>query len=171
MSDLIGVVEKGEKSLVFSQWDDMLSIMEHALKANQIDYVRPKSVKKIGDVMNKFRSNHCHVLLMHVKHGAEGLTLVEANHIFMIEPLLNHSVDSQAINRIHRIGQTMKTYVHRYLIADTIEMKIDKIRMERQANTQGTMANDQKKTKFDSLCNAGGFDGGCSRNELQNLLH
>lgn len=93
-------MELGEKSIVFSQWDDMLSIMEHALQANSIRYVRPKSIKKFGDSMKSFRTSSCHVLLMHVKHGAEGLTLVEANHVFMIEPLLNHSMDSQAINRV-----------------------------------------------------------------------
>jgi E3 ubiquitin-protein ligase SHPRH len=100
ISDLLGVVEMGEKSIVFSQWDDMLSIMECAFAANSIRYVRPKSIKKFGDSLKFFRSNTCHVLLLHVKHGAEGLTLVEANHVFMIEPLLNYSMDSQAINRV-----------------------------------------------------------------------
>lgn len=172
ISDLLEVVEKGEKSLVFSQWDDMLSIMEHALEANKIEYIRPKSMKRIGDVMDIFRTNHCHVLLMHVKHGAEGLTLVEANHVFMVEPLLNHNVDSQAINRIHRIGQTQKTFIHRYLIADTVEMKIDKIRMERQENPDSYSAgsNQHKPQHDESICNAGGFDDGCSQNELKKLL-
>ncbi len=100
ISDLIGVVQAGDKSIVFSQWEDMLMIVEHALKANHVRYVRPKSVKKFGDSMKFFRTSNCHVLLLNVKHGAEGLTLVEANHIFMIEPLLNHSMDSQAINRV-----------------------------------------------------------------------
>ena len=90
----------GEKGVVFSQWDDMLSIMEHALRSNSIHYVRPVSVKKFGQAMNYFRTSKCHVLLLNVKHGAEGLTLVEANHVFMIEPLLNHSMDAQAINRV-----------------------------------------------------------------------
>lgn len=102
ISDLLEVVEVGEKSIVFSQWDDMLHILEIALQTNSILYVRPKSIKKFGDSMNYFRTSKCHVLLLHVKHGAEGLTLVEANHVFMIEPLLNHSMDSQAINRVSR---------------------------------------------------------------------
>lgn len=100
ISDILEVIELGEKSIVFSQWDDMLHIMETAMRANSIQYVRPKSIKSFGDSMRFFRTPKCQVLLMHVKHGAEGLTLVEANHIFMIEPLLNHSMDSQAINRV-----------------------------------------------------------------------
>jgi E3 ubiquitin-protein ligase SHPRH len=102
VSDLLGVIEMGEKSIVFSQWDDMLHIMEIALETNLIQHVRPKSMKKFGDSMNYFRTSDCHVLLLHVKHGAEGLTLVEANHVFMIEPLLNYSMDSQAINRVSK---------------------------------------------------------------------
>jgi E3 ubiquitin-protein ligase SHPRH len=68
--------------------------------------VRPKSIKNIGACLTFFRSNQCHVLLLHVKHGAEGLTLVEANHVFMVEPLLNHSIDSQAINRVSSANST-----------------------------------------------------------------
>ena len=100
IADLLGVVATGEKSIVFSQWDDMLHILEIALQTNSVSYVRPKSMHKFGDSMNYFRTSKCHVLLLHVKHGAEGLTIVEANHVFMIEPLLNHSMDSQAINRV-----------------------------------------------------------------------
>lgn len=100
ISDLLEVVEVGEKSVVFSQWDDMLAIMEHALTSNSIHYVRPTSIKKFGAAMKYFRTSSCHVLLLNIKHGAEGLTLVEANHVFMIEPLLNHCMDAQAINRV-----------------------------------------------------------------------
>lgn len=53
--------------------------------------------------------------------GAEGLDLVQASHVFLLEPLLNPALESQAVNRIHRIGQTRPTYVHKYAISDTIE--------------------------------------------------
>lgn len=85
----------------------------------------------------------------------------------MIEPLLNCGLDNQAINRIHRIGQTCKTYVHRYLIENTIEVKIDKLRMERQEDQIEDSVNESKKTAF----NAGGIDGGFnSQTELLEIL-
>ena len=174
IADIIDVNAKAQKSIVFSQWDDMLTIMEHALAANDLQYIRPKTGKQFGNDMMIFRNTRCNVLLMHVKNGAEGLTLVEANHVFMIEPLLNHSLDSQAVNRIHRIGQTQKTYVHRYLISDTIEMKIDRKRVERQENNpdETTMIVSKKNSlKQDTdICTAGGFDGGFSKSELMELL-
>jgi hypothetical protein len=99
VSDLISVVQRGEKSIVFSQWLDMLDIVEAALQINSIEYIRPKSIKKFGECLDSFRTTSCHVLLMDIKHGAEGLTVVEATHVFMIEPLLNHSMDSQGAFR------------------------------------------------------------------------
>jgi E3 ubiquitin-protein ligase SHPRH len=101
VADLITVAQKGEKSIVFSQWLDMIDIVEAALQINAIEYIRPKSIKRFGECLDRFRTTSCHVLLMDIKHGAEGLTIVEANHVFMIEPLLNHSMDSQGASFYH----------------------------------------------------------------------
>jgi SNF2 family DNA or RNA helicase len=35
-----------------------------------------------------------------------GLTLVAAHTVFIVEPVLNEALERQAINRVHRIGQT-----------------------------------------------------------------
>ncbi len=171
ISDVLEVVEKGEKAIIFSGWDDLLSIIEQALLANNIRFIRPKVIKKLGEYMKEYRTKQCNVLVMHIKHGAEGLTLVEANHVFLVEPLLSHSLDSQAINRIHRIGQTQKTYIHRYLISDTIEMKIDKIRMERQENNPDGEYEAKLQNGKKLFCAGGGIDGGFNQGELQELLH
>ena len=103
VADVMDVVDLEEKSIIFSQWDDMLTIVELALTANSISYARAKRAKKFTKSINTFRDDEtCPVLLLNVKSGAEGLTLVEATHVFMIEPLLNCGLDLQAINRVHR---------------------------------------------------------------------
>ena len=108
------------------------------------------------------------MLLLNVKSGAEGLTLVEATHVFMVEPLLHCGMDAQAINRVHRIGQTSKTYVHRYIIDDTIEVKIDKLRMEKQLSHEDDDLGPVSRN--DETISAGGIDGGFSASELQEIL-
>ena len=167
VSDILKVSDLGEKSIVFSMWEDMLDVVEEALNMNRVTYVRATSLAKIPESTKRFRCRDCSVLLLNVKNGAEGLTLVEATHIFMVEPLLNCGLDAQAINRVHRIGQRSKTTVHRYLIADTIEMKIDKFRMEHQEDQLEDSISEVRKQAF----KAGGIDGGfCSREELLQIL-
>ena len=92
---------------------------------------------------------------------------MEATHIFMVEPLLNCGLDSQAISRIHRIGQTRRTFIHRFLIEDTIEVKIDKLRMARQ---EDQIEDSIKKAREKHDIEGGGIDGGFSQEELQELL-
>ena len=168
VSDLLDVVDMGEKSIVFSQWDDMLTIVEQALLANQIHYVKPKGQSKVGSCAKAFRGGDIPVLLLNVKSGAEGLTLIEATHVFMVEPLLHCGLDAQAINRVHRIGQTSTTYVHRYIIEDTIEVKIDALRMEKQeTHEEDDLGPVSRKNETIS---AGGIDGGFSASELQEIL-
>lgn len=95
VGDVLDVCDRGEKSIVFSMWEDMLDVLEEALVANSVTYVRATSLRKVAESTKRFRCNDCTVLLLNVKNGAEGLTLVEASHVFMVEPLLNCGLDSQ----------------------------------------------------------------------------
>lgn len=49
---------------------------------------------------------------------------MSANHVFLLEPTLNPALELQAVNRVHRLGQTRATVVHRLLVDDTIETAI-----------------------------------------------
>ena len=168
VADLLDIRDRGEKAILFSQWEDMLDIVAQALTANTVSLVKASSRAKIGEALTTFRTNEdCTVLMLNVKHGAEGLTVLEARHVLMLEPLLNHALDMQAINRVSRIGQTQQTTVHRYVVKDTVEEKIDSLRMA-CADDDGVVE-DTMATK--PTIRAGGVDGGfTSENELMDLL-
>lgn len=51
------------------------------------------------------------VLLLLVKQGANGLNLTEAQHVLLVEPLLDPAVEAQAMGRVDRIGQARTTAV------------------------------------------------------------
>ncbi|KAL7543822.1 hypothetical protein ACHAXR_013142, partial [Thalassiosira sp. AJA248-18] len=166
IGDVLDALHMGDKGIIFSQWDEMLEIAATALSSNNVFFIRPRSGKNFGEDIKRFQISDVPILLMNVKNGAEGLTLTEANHIFMIEPILNCGLDMQAINRIHRIGQASKTYVHRYIVANTVEERIDEIRMERQENHFEDDLQLQKKHSI----KGGGIDGGFDVSELQQLF-
>lgn len=115
----------GDKAIVFSQWTEMIDIVSEALTANNILFSicanRGKDFAD-GGTLERFKSDiDIRVLLMPLHLGAEGLDLIQASHIFLLEPLLNPALESQAVNRIHRIGQSKKTHVHKFAIKGTVE--------------------------------------------------
>jgi len=163
VGDILDVRDCGEKGIVFSQWEDMLDIVEAALQENNVSFIRANGLRQIGKSTERFiRQRDCTVLLLNVKNGAEGLTIVEATQVFMVEPLLNNSLDFQAISRVHRIGQKKRTHVHRYIVRDTVETKIEKWRTSHSGEANASR-----------LCaiRAGGIDGGFrSQEELLSIL-
>ncbi|MBA0571014.1 hypothetical protein Golob_004610, partial [Gossypium lobatum] len=103
------------KVLVFSSWNDVLDVLEHAFAANDITYIRMKGGRKSHVAISEFRGQQVggrghkmqksepkfiQVLLLLVQHGANGLNLLEAQHVILVEPLLNPAVEAQAISRV-----------------------------------------------------------------------
>lgn len=75
------------------------------------------------------------MLLLLIQHGANGLNLLEAQHVILVEPLLNPAAEAQAIGRVHRIGQENKTLVHRFIVKNTVEESIYKLNRSRSTSS------------------------------------
>ncbi|BFZ25061.1 hypothetical protein BsWGS_28100 [Bradybaena similaris] len=113
------------KSLVFSVWVSVLDILAAALTENNIPYKSLHDPNYFQKNLSAFKSEtSIQVLLLPLHTGANGLNLVEANHVLLVEPELNLEEEAQAISRISRIGQTRQTKIHRFLVRGTIEEKI-----------------------------------------------
>lgn len=113
------------KILIFSTWGEVLKILSEALTKNKITSLSLPSHKhqKILEDFKNMQSGLT-VLLLPLAWGSKGLNLVEATHVFLVEPILNPAEELQAIGRVHRIGQTRPTVVHRFIMKQTIEEKI-----------------------------------------------
>lgn len=53
-----------------------------------------------------------------------GLNLIEADYVFILDPWWNPAVEMQAVDRAHRIGQTKKVFIYKFISKDTVEEKI-----------------------------------------------
>ena len=123
-----------EKSLVFSQFSEALRVVSLALKAHEVPHVQLLGKSKdVGQAVNAFREDeNVKVFLIAQKAGAQGLTLVRANHVFLLEPSVDPSIEQQAISRVHRIGQQRDVNIYRPCIKGTIEEKVLNLQKRRQ---------------------------------------
>lgn len=64
------------------------------------------------------------ILLLSLRAGGVGLNLTCARRVYMMDPWWSFAVEAQAIDRVHRMGQTEEVEVTRYVIEGTIEEKM-----------------------------------------------
>lgn len=116
---------EGHRALVFSQFTSYLDLAAARLDAAGIAYVRlDGSTRRRADVIDGFRSGGQPVFLISLKAGGFGLTVTEADYVFLLDPWWNPAAEAQAIDRTHRIGQRHPVMVYRMIATDTIEEKV-----------------------------------------------
>ncbi|KAG2733062.1 hypothetical protein G9P44_004052 [Scheffersomyces stipitis] len=117
----------GEKIIVFSQFTSLFDIMKLVLDKEEIDFLRydgSMTIDHKNSTIKRFYQEDVKVLLLSLKAGNVGLTLTCASHVIIIDPFWNPYVEEQAMDRAHRIGQEREVFVHRILIAGTVESRI-----------------------------------------------
>ena len=121
--------DPGCKAIFFSQYREFLDVLGAAMMKNQITFSR---VDGKNGIENFKKDANIECFLLHAKAHSAGLNLVNANHVFLCEPLINTALELQAIARVHRIGQQRETTVWMYLVADTVEESIYDISVTRR---------------------------------------
>lgn len=135
------------KVLIFSEWAEVLCLLSRALEMNNIVHLNAaigSSAIQFANVVANFKtSKSINVMLLPLRRAGAGLNLTEAQHVILMEPSMNVTLEAQAIGRVHRIGQEKETFVHRILVNDTIEDKIlnlgDSFRVGLQITSQSTI--------------------------------
>ncbi|PKW27801.1 DEAD/DEAH box helicase [Phycicoccus duodecadis] len=116
---------EGHRALVFSQFTGFLGVVRERLAAEGIAYeYLDGRTRDRADRIAAFRDGDAPVFLISLKAGGFGLTLTEADYVFVLDPWWNPAAEAQAIDRAHRIGQTRPVNVYRLVARDTVEEKV-----------------------------------------------
>ncbi|WP_294705667.1 DEAD/DEAH box helicase [uncultured Fusobacterium sp.] len=125
--------ENGHRVLLFSQFTEMLDIIKKGLKDKfTILYLDGKtSAKNRIDLVERFNNGEGDIFIISLKAGGSGLNLVGADTVIHFDPWWNPSVENQATDRAHRLGQKNSVTVYRLITKGTIEEKINLIKSEK----------------------------------------
>ena len=87
-----------------------------------------------GQLLDEFRNHQgAGLFLISLRAGGSGLNLAAASYVILFDPWWNPAVENQAIDRVHRIGQTKTVFAYRLLIRDSIEDKIRQLQVRKSA--------------------------------------
>ncbi|QNL21890.1 DEAD/DEAH box helicase [Hyphobacterium sp. CCMP332] len=127
-------VLEGHKILIFSQFVKHLSIVRKHLDKYAISYAYlDGTTKDRQGQVDLFQQNEdIKVFLISLKAGGTGLNLTAADYVFLLDPWWNPAVESQAIDRAHRIGQTQNVMIYRFITRNTVEEKILKLQKKKK---------------------------------------
>lgn len=158
-SHLDDIVSEGHRTIIFSQFTSFLSRVGEQLEHRNINYCYlDGSTRNRGAVIDDFRNGEAPIFLISLKAGGFGLTLTEADYVFLLDPWWNPAVEAQAVDRAHRIGQTKNVMVYRMVAEKTIEEKVLALQ-------------ERKAQLFDSLVNEGeGFSSKITVEDIRGLL-
>ncbi|KAF3939370.1 hypothetical protein ABW19_dt0207614 [Dactylella cylindrospora] len=157
------------KSLIFSQTNQMLDILEKFMKKLGYSYLRmdgSTNIKTRQSLVDRFNSDpNLQVFLSTTKTGGYGVNLTGATRIIIFDPDWNPSNDTQARERSWRLGQKNEVRIYRLLCRGTIEEKIYQRQLYKQFLTKKILEDpDQRRTfrmnDMQDLFTLGGLDTG-----------
>ena len=160
---LTEIIGSGHKVVIFSQFVMLLNRVREALATQFPELPRYEltgmTLDRQKPVQGFQNAQGSAVMLVSLKAAGTGITLHAADYVFLLDPWWNPAVEAQAVDRVHRIGQTNTVFVYRMVTAGTIEERIQAL----QAS---------KKDLFDKLIGGlgGDFDLSQHFNSLQSLI-
>ncbi|CAH9072757.1 unnamed protein product [Cuscuta europaea] len=138
------------KSIVFSQWTAFLDLLQIALARKGIPFLRLDGTlnqQHRERVIKTFSEEESVlVLLMSLKAGGVGLNLTAACNAFVLDPWWNPAVEEQAVMRVHRIGQTKKVTIKRFIVKGTVEERMEAVQARKQRMISGALTDQEVRT-------------------------
>ncbi|BET68400.1 hypothetical protein ASA1KI_33180 [Opitutales bacterium ASA1] len=130
------ILSSGHKVVIFSQFVMFLKRVHEVLEQQFPDIARFELTGSTLDrqkPVQDFQSiDQPAFMLVSLKAAGTGITLHSADYVFLLDPWWNPSVEEQAVDRVHRIGQTRTVFVYRMITQGTIEERIQALKAEKK---------------------------------------
>ncbi|KAH0514568.1 DNA helicase INO80 [Microtus ochrogaster] len=147
---------QGHRVLIYSQMTRMIDLLEEYMVYRKHTYMRLDGSSKISerrDMVADFQTrNDIFVFLLSTRAGGLGINLTAADTVIFYDSDWNPTVDQQAMDRAHRLGQTKQVTVYRLICKGTIEERIlqrakEKSEIQRMVISGGNFKPDTLKPK------------------------
>ena len=124
------------KSVVFSGWTSHLDLIQIALDDAGLSYVRldgQMSRQKRNASLDAIREDpDTTIILISLMAGGLGLNLTTASKVYVMEPQFNPAAEAQAVDRVHRLGQTREVTTVRFIMEESFEENMLKLQQKKK---------------------------------------
>jgi SNF2 family DNA or RNA helicase len=127
----------------------MLSIVqEHLDQKNVVYEYLDGQTRDRKERVDRFQTDKdCGVFLISLKAGGLGLNLTAADYVFILDPWWNPAVETQAIDRAHRVGQTKRVFAYKLICRNTVEEKITELQQQKRELADAILEENQSVLK------------------------
>lgn len=137
LDELLRELKAGDhRVLLYFQMTRMIDLMEEYLTYRNYKYCRLDGSTKLEDrrdtVADFQQNNEIFVFLLSTRAGGLGINLTAADTVIFYDSDWNPTIDSQAMDRAHRLGQTRQVTVYRLITRGTIEERIRKRALQKE---------------------------------------
>jgi DNA helicase INO80 len=133
---LFKLKEGGHRVLLYFQMTRMIDLMEEYLTYRNYKYLRLDGSTKLEDrrdTVHDFQTRpEIFIFLLSTRAGGLGINLTSADTVIFYDSDWNPTIDSQAMDRAHRLGQTRQVTVYRMITRGTIEERIRKRALQKE---------------------------------------
>jgi len=138
------MVEEGRRILIFSQFTEMLALIEKALVAEKIGFVKLTGQTQDRETpVREFQTGTVPVFLISLKAGGVGLNLTAADTVIHYDPWWNPAAENQATDRAHRLGQDKAVFVYKLTVAGSIEERMLALQAQKSLLANSVLSRDQ----------------------------
>ena len=128
------LVEEGRRILLFSQFTQMIALIEPELDRLGLPYVKlTGQTRDRATPVDRFQAGEVPIFVVSLKAGGTGLNLTAADTVIHYDPWWNPAVERQATDRAHRIGQDKPVFAYKLLTEGTVEEKIAELQARKAA--------------------------------------